>query len=620
MCGILGMTGSDIDLPNLDQALDTLIHRGPDWKDSVFLDNAVFLGHTRLSIIDLSPAGRQPMCNEDQTIWIIYNGEIYNFPELRTMLKDRGHIFKSCTDTEVIIHLYEEKGDECVKYLNGMFAFAIYDKRTKKIFLARDRLGIKPLYYTSFGGNLIFASEIKAMLKLKRVQKEVDMESLDKYMSFLWVPDPKTMFKNIYKLPPGHCLTYKDNNIYIKEYWDLRFQEKEMSEKAWVENILDKFEDIVRKHLISDVPLGIFLSGGVDSSAILAFMRKISGSSPKSYTTIFRRQDVRMTGSEDDSKYARSVAKLFKSDHTEIELCPDMVKLLPKIIYHMDEPVSDVSAIPTYLICQAAKEKLKVLLSGMGGDEIFAGYSWDLGSKLLDIYTKSNKPFNNEMNVLSRLFLNDTRSQFLRKVRKFIDVAKGRNGLLGFRTYITEFQKDNLYTERLKKCAENTYDAHMGYMNKVADKDMMTQMLYLDIKTFLPCLNLAYTDKMSMASSVEVRVPFLDHEFVELTASVPGKLKIKGIQQKYIYKKALKTILPKSILYRNKRGFGAPVNAWIKDMKPIIDDALSKKVIEKRGYFNYNFIEQIKKTGEHNWMNIWQLVVLELWHRTFIDT
>lgn len=621
MCGIFGVVGANLNFNDLAKTVDTLKHRGPDDTGSILIDNSVFLGHARLSIIDLSSAGNQPMCNEDQTVWITYNGEIYNFLELRKYLEKQGHKFKSRTDTEVILHLYEEKGQDCLEDLNGMFAFALWDKNKKLLFLARDRLGIKPLYYSYTNGNLIFASEIKALFEIEGIKREVDLQALDQYLTFLWVPDPKTIFKGIYKLPPGHYLIYKDKEVSIKEYWDLNFTEIDYTEKEWIEKILSKLEEVVKRHLISDVPLGVFLSGGIDSSTILAFMSKILNKRIKAYTTIFREEDMKQIQSEGDLQYARLVAKAFNAEHTEIKLGPNIVQLLPTVVYQMDEPVADVAPINTYLICQAAKGRLKVLLSGIGADEIFAGYPWDLGAKLLNVYGRVPKWIDYLLWASTPVLFNGMNFLYLRRLKKFIDIAHKKDGILGFRTFFTHTQKDKLYTGDLQENLRgfDAYQKHREYLKKVKDKDDLTQMLYLDIKTFLPCLNLAYTDKMSMANSIEVRVPFLDYELVEFAASMPSNLKIKWLRQKYIYKKAVETLLPQSVIKRRKLGFGAPIGAWRDELRPLIDDLLSEESVKKRGYFNYDLIRQIKNGSTDNWINIWQLLILELWHRIHID-
>ncbi len=619
MCGILGAINTRDNLDNFLKALDILRHRGPDDEGYYYEDN-VFLGSRRLSVIDLK-SGHQPMSNEDGSLQLIHNGEIYNFKELREDLSKKGHIFQTQSDTEAIIHAYEEYGYDCLKELRGMFAFAIWDKNKRALFLARDRLGIKPLYYASLNGSLIFASEIKAMLALDGVNKGVDLEALDQYLSFSWVPDPKTILKGIYKLPPGYFLVYKDGDLFIREYWDLKFDGGILTEKAWIERILDKFGKVTGEHLVSDVPLGIFLSGGVDSSAVLAFMSKVSTERIKAYTTIFREEDVKRIQSEDDSHYARLVARRFNVDHHEITLHPDIAGLLPEVTYYMDEPIADIAPITTYLICRAAGDKLKVLLSGMGGDEIFAGYPWDLGAKWLRAYAGLPGPIKSAIcAAVSAVFPNQN-YDFRRKLIKFLKVANGQDGILGFRVYFSQKEKGMLYSESMKEKLKNSdpYYKHNEYLKKVSDKDYLTQMLYLDIKTFLPCLNLAYTDKMSMANSIEVRVPFLDHEFVELAASIPSRLKIKGLEQKYIYKKALRGVLPREILQRRKVGFSAPVRAWQEELAPLINDLLSEQSINKRGYFNYDFIKELKNDRERKWFSIWQLLILELWHREFID-
>lgn len=622
MCGLAGFT-AEIGLKEKSELLKKMVqamrHRGPD-QQGYYQDEKIFLGACRLSIIDLA-GGAQPMQSEGGSIQLVYNGEIYNFKELQQELISQGHIFKSHSDTEVILHAYEEYGYSCLEKLRGMFAFALWDKRKEELFLARDRLGIKPLYYAHLNGQLIFASEIKAILQIETVKREIDLLALDQYLSFLWVPDPRTILKGIYKLPAGHYLIYKDKKIITRQYWDLRFRESELSEKEWQERIFNKFTEVIPRHLISDVPLGLFLSGGLDSSAVLALMSKSIKEKMTAYTTAFRKEDIKSIEVEDDLRYAKLAAQAFGAEHIVMTITPDIVRLLPKVVYHLDEPVGDIAAVTAYLISQAASSRFKVLLSGMGGDEVFAGYSWDLGAKLLGIYKKIPAPLNSIFNSCLN-FLPEHPSHFLlRRMKKLISAANTPECILGLRTFFKSQQKETLYTPDLISQLKDAdpYAQHLGYLNKVRDKDLLTQMLYLDIKTFLPGINLTYTDKMSMANSIEVRVPFLDHELVELAATLPSRLKIRGLQQKYIYKQALRNLLPAAIIKRRKAGFGAPLWAWLSDLEPLIADLLSQETVKKRGYFNYSFIHRLKENGRQNWIHIWQLLILEMWQRTFLD-
>jgi asparagine synthase (glutamine-hydrolysing) len=624
MCGLAGFTKEIREKERgalLRSMISSIRHRGPD-EEGYYEDEDISIGACRLSIIDIE-GGHQPMTNEDGSIRLAYNGEIYNFKELREDLSRNGHIFRTRSDTEVIVHAYEEYGYGCLEKLRGMFAFALWDKRKQLLFMARDRFGIKPIYYARLKEGLIFASEMKCLLQAKGLSREIDLEAIDQYLSFLWIPDPKTPFSAIRKLPGGHYLVYRNGEISIREYWDLRFAAEERSEKDWIEAIRSKLEETVKLHLESDVPIGVFLSGGVDSSAVLAYAAKFTTGKTRVYTTAFRREDIKKTDAEDDLKYAKLVAGVFNTEHDIITLTPDITKLLSKTVYHMDEPVADPAAIATYLICEATGGRLKVLLSGMGGDEIFAGYPWDLGAKFLEMYKRFPLSIGRIIpSCLSRLLPGGADYPLTRRLKKFAAAAGSEDGMLLFKTYFTKADKETLYAKDVKARLEgfSPYRKHAEYLKRTKDMDLLARMLYLDIKTFLPCLNLAYTDKMAMANSVEVRVPFLDHEFAELACAIPSGLKIRRLQQKYIYKRSLEGVLPEAILKRKKTGFGAPVGAWLDELRPLIDELLSEEAVKRRGYFNYETVRSITDGENCDWMRVWQLLILEIWHRVFIDS
>jgi len=635
MCGICGILGFD-DEPLIRRMTDIVAHRGPDDSGIYFSEeDKVGFGHRRLSIIDLSNAGHQPMSNSDKTIWITFNGEIFNFQDIRKELEAKGYRFRSNSDTEVIIYAYQEWGIGCLDKLNGQFAFGIWDAMKKQLFLARDRLGIKPLYYISVDGKFMFASEIKSLLESDIIKREIDLEALHCYLTFLWSPDPITMFKGIYKLPPGHYLLLKDGKITIQQYWDLKFEESDnYSEKYWEGKILEALTKATELQMISDVPLGAFLSGGIDSSTILALMHRITGKQVITYTVGFKREDLAYDIIPDDVQYARKVAPLFDTEYHEIMLEPEVVDLLPKLVWHLDEPVADGAVITTYLICKGSREKLTVLLSGMGGDEVFGGYPRYLAMKLAQYYNAI--PGFLRERLLQRIVghLPGAKpgkfTSLFRNTKKLVKSASlpFRQRYLGFGTYFTDTEKQQLYSDELKAATQhlNAYQRHLAYFEKVKDEHPLNQMMYIDIKTFLPCLNLTYTDKASMAASAEVRVPFLDHEFVELTAKIPAELKLHGWTRKYIFKKAMAADgkLPKEIVWRKKAGFGAPVRAWVmKDLNEMIHDLLSEENIKRRGFFDYRevkrIIEENQSGQEDNHLKIWQLLTLELWQRTFLD-
>jgi asparagine synthase (glutamine-hydrolysing) len=613
--------------------LARIAHRGPD-DEGIYVaetstDERVGLGHRRLSIIDLSPAGHEPMPDASGQVWLTFNGEIYNFKELRKQLESLGHRFRSETDAEVIIYAYREWGRDCLSRFNGMFAFALWDSRDESLLIARDRLGIKPLYYADTPAGFAFASEIKALLAIPGFDRAVDLAAMDQFMTFLWTPDPKTAFQGVSKLPPGHYLIHRDGRSEVFEYWDLTFDEDDsISEAEWVERLRDQITRSVRAQMIADVPLGAFLSGGLDSSTIVALMTGMATEKVTTYTFGFKQEDLRYDILEDDVRYARQAGREFQTDYYEEFLEPHVMDLLPKLVYHMDEPVADPAIITSYLICRTARERLTVLLSGMGGDEVFAGYPRHAAVKVAEAY-------NIIPSFLSRPVVRALPGakpgKFTALFRNTKKLAKSaalpeRERYLGFGTYFTEEEKRELYSGRMREASSefNPYGEHQKYFDRVAGEDFINQMLYVDLKTFLPCLNLTYTDKTSMASSMEVRVPLLDHELIELAARMPARLKLKGLTGKYILKRAAESWLPREIIHRKKAGFSAPVRAWlVRDLREMVEDLLSQSNIERRGYFDYRAVRRLIDENlsgrEDNSLKVFQLLTLELWHRAFID-
>jgi asparagine synthase (glutamine-hydrolysing) len=632
MCGICGVVGR-ADAQLIKEMLARMAHRGPD-DEGVYLSETsggdrVGLGHRRLSIIDLSPAGHEPMTDSSGQLWLTFNGEIYNFRELRRELEHRGYRFRSETDAEVIIYAYREWGRESLSRLNGMFAFAIWDAEDESLFIARDRLGIKPLYYADTPAGFAFASEIKALYAIAGFDRSVDLAALDQFMTFLWTPDPHTAFRGVYKLPPAHYLVYKEGRAEVFEYWDLKFDEDySLNEDEWAEAVREQVERSVRAQMISDVPLGAFLSGGLDSSTITALMSGMTERKVTTYTFGFRREDLRYDIIEDDVKWARVAGERFGVDYHEAMLDPRVMELLPKLVYHMDEPVADPAIITSYLICSAARERLTVLLSGMGGDEVFAGYPRHTAVKVADAYNLIPQFISRPVVAAMPGARPGRLTALFRNTKKLARSAALplRERYLGFGTYFTGEEKRGLYSSELREATGSldAYREHRKYFDRVAGEDFINQMLYIDLKTFLPCLNLAYTDKTSMASSVEVRVPLLDHELVEMAARIPARLKLKGLTGKYILKRAARRWLPREIVNRRKAGFSAPVRAWLVcELREMVEDLLSEPNIRRRGYFNYpgvrRLIDENLSGREDNSLKVFQLLTLELWHRTFID-
>jgi asparagine synthase (glutamine-hydrolysing) len=632
MCGICGLVGK-ADEQLIQKMLASIAHRGPDDEGIYIAESAnserVGLGHRRLSIIDLSPAGHEPMSDAQGEIWLTYNGEIYNFKEIRKELEKRGHKFKSESDAEVVIYAYREWGLNALAMFNGMFAFAIWDARNNSLLLARDRLGIKPVYYANTPSGFAFASEIKAILEIPNFKREVDLESLNQFLSFLWTPDPDTMFYGVKKLPPAHFLIYQNGHAEVRQYWDLEFNEDDsLSETDWVERVREQVERSVRAQMIADVPLGAFLSGGVDSSSIVSLMTGMVSQKVTTYTFGFKSEDLRYDILEDDVKYAREIGAKLETDYHESFFEPQVMDLLPKLVYHMDEPIADPAAITSYLICKAARERLTVLLSGMGGDEVFAGYPRHIAVKIAEAYNLIPSFISRPLVEAMPASMPGRFNSVFRNTKKLARSAALplRERYLGYCTYFKEDEKAKLYSDAMNAATLdfNALAAHQKYFDKVADEDFVNQMLYVDMKTFLPCLNLTYTDKTSMAASMEVRVPLLDHELVEMAARIPARLKIKGLTRKYVLKKAAEKWLPRNIIYRKKAGFSAPLRSWLqKDLRQMVEDLLSESNIKQRGYFDYAEVRRLIDDNlagrEDNGLKIFQLLTLELWHRQFID-
>ena len=629
MCGICGVLSSQNRLVEdnlIKRMLNMISHRGPD-DSGIFIDKNIALGIQRLSIIDIQ-GGHQPIHNEDKTIWIVFNGEIYNYPELRELLQKKGHVFYTETDTECVVHLYEEMGIECVKELNGMFAFAIWDSIREHLYLVRDRLGIKPLYYAKSDGNLIFASEIKAILEHPAVDRNVDMTSLHDYLTFLYVPSPRTMFQGISKLPAAHWLRFANGNTSIERYWDLQFSHEEnaASEEEYVEQVYESLRESVKMRLMSEVPLSAFLSGGVDSSGIVAIMAGMMDEPVKTFSIGFKSK-----GLHNELPYARIMAEQYGTEHHEFIVEPDAVELISKVVWHLDEPMADASAILNYLVAQMAKEYVTVVLTGLGADEVFAGYRRYCGDRLAQRYktipTAIRYGFEKTVSILpasaeSRLL------NYSRLAKKFVAGTQLSPEERYFRwnSFFTEELKNSLYSEELKARLNGrpSFAVLERYFEDAGSSEFLDKAQYVDQKTYLVEDPLTLTDKMSMANSLEARVPFLDHKLVELSAKIPPSMRLKGLKTKYILKKALDGVVPKSILRRQKQGFSMPIDSWLRNgLSDWCADLLSRERIEERGYFNYDtvrWIVQEHQEGKKDFsQHIWALLLLEVWHTIFLD-
>jgi len=644
MCGISGLVNCG-DRETLARMTHVQAHRGPDdsglW-DRRFPDGSyIGLGSRRLAILDLSPLGHMPMCNEGRTLWITYNGEIYNFAELRRELENKGHRFVSHTDTEVVLHLYEQEGPDCVKRLNGMFAFAICDMRsaTPTLFMARDHFGVKPFYYFHDGDHFAFASEIKALLQVPGIEAELDPQSLHQYLTFLWVPDPKTMFSRISKLPAGHHAILREGELKIAQYWDLTFPSANhtcaRSEADLAEEVRERFRSSVEAQMISDVPIGAFLSAGLDSSSIVAMMRQATNQPVRTYTVTFPREYRVGETTLDDPDVATRLAHHLGCENQRIVVEPDVTDLLPRLVWHMDEPTADPAIITAYLVCREARKQATVLLSGVGGDELFAGYRKHVAHYWAQAYralpSLARGMMEGALGALPSFRGTRLKGQ-LRLARKMARSASlgPVDRFIANCTYLDDTQKSGLYAPDLAaQIADfDPTELHREAFERVREADFLHQMLYLDTKIFMTSLNLTYNDKMSMASSVEVRVPFLDKELAEFVAwNVPPDLKIKGSWKpttKYIFRQAMRDILPREVLRQPKAGFAAPVDYWLAhDLKEMVDDLLSPAQLGKRGLFRPEvvgrFIEE-HRSGRRDWsMQLWQFLTLELWMRTFLD-
>jgi asparagine synthase (glutamine-hydrolysing) len=615
---------------------DTMVHRGPDGDGVICLSAPeggvpATLGHRRLSIIDPTPRGAQPMSYADGRYWITYNGELYNFRALRRELERDGLQFASDCDTEVVLALYARHGVEMLSKMNGIFAFAIWDTVKSELFLARDRLGVKPLYYhQTLDDRLYFASEVKALLAAL-ARPRVRHDVIGHFLTFLWVPDPDTMFEGVSKLPPGHYAIFRDGRLRVSQYWDMTFAPEERPLKEWSSLVRDGIGDAVLRQTVSDVPLGSFLSGGIDSSAIVAALSRISDPIT-TYTVGFTPEDLAHEIIPDDIRYSRMVAREFDVDYHEHILTADIIDLLPRVIWHMDEPVADPAAITTLLICGAARRSLTVVLSGMGGDEIFAGYPRHLAARIGQVTDAVPRPLRSALRggLEGRMTLG--RPGRLRGPRR--NLLKYLGGIdtspqeryLTYCSYYRPQQLDRLLAPDMRDAlrSRDPFERHNEHFERVADQHWLNQLLYVDMKTFLPCLNLTYTDKMSMAASTEVRVPFLDDELVALSGRIPPDLKLRHFRRKYIFKRSMEGTLPRKVIWRSKAGFGAPIRSWMKnDLQPLLDDLLSPQDVASRGLFDAAEVQRLRRANdagtEDNALRLWALLTLELWHQQFID-
>jgi asparagine synthase (glutamine-hydrolysing) len=625
MCGICGFYEYEAQRPAeariLDDMLRVLRHRGPD-DAGVYLDKGLALGMRRLSIIDLA-GGKQPIRNEDGSVVLIFNGEIYNYRSLGDLLKSRGHILTTCSDTEVIVHLYEDYGPECLQHLRGMFGFALWDARRRQLFIARDRLGIKPLYFTQAGGRLIFGSEIKAILQHPAVEARMDLAALNHYLSLKYVPAPQTMFAGISALPPGCSLTCDAQGVRIHRYWDVSFANQGHSdhrEEVYAEQLEALLREAVQLHVVSDVPFGAFLSGGLDSSTIVALMSQFLQEPVKTYSVGFEGDGEAFS----ELPYARAVAKQFQTDHHEVFIRPaHFTDLAEKVSWHLDQPLAEYATLANYMVAELAARDVKMVLTGEGGDELFAGYARYAGERLSPLFRIFPASFRSLTAAAS------SRLPGLRRQKLALYALSQSTEAMRFFNWFPLFNseiKQALLSPEVKAVlnGEETDRVFAEHLERTDAADPLSRMLYVDTKLWLPDLLLARGDKMSMAASLEARVPLLDHKLVDFAASLPQTLKVRGLVRKYLLKKVSRAWLPRKIVYRKKQGFPMPVSAWLrKEARPLVRDALSPAVVRRRGLFNPAFVEKLINEHESGFADhgslLWGLISVELWQRIFLD-
>jgi asparagine synthase (glutamine-hydrolysing) len=602
---------------------DAIVHRGPD-DEGQYVDKNVGIGMRRLSIIDLG-GGHQPMSNEDGTVWIVFNGEIYNHRQLREELTSRGHRFATRADTEAIIHAYEEWGERCPEKLNGMFGFAIWDSNKQLLLLARDRIGIKPLYYYYSPEKFVFASELKSLLQDRSVPRRVDLSALDTFLTFEYIPAPMSIFEGVRKLPAGHTLVWRDGEISVKQYWDVDGVERAVEPASACEELRSLLEDAVRIRLMSDVPLGAFLSGGIDSSSIVAHMARIVDRPVKTFSIGFK------DSSYNELEYAREVARQYRTEHYEFILEPDIVELTDKLVHFLDEPFGDFSIFPTYLVSKMARQHVTVVLSGDGGDELFAGYETYKADRLAQRYSRIPdlvrraviQPFVEALPPTSK------KKGLINKAKRFVEGAQYPEDLghVRWMIFLADEEKRRLYSHDVLSSlnGNDAADFVRRHFRRAASGDPLNRQLYVDIKTYLVDDILVKVDRMSMATSLEARVPFLDHRVVEFAARLPSSLKLYNGESKWILKQAMGDLLPPKIQRRGKEGFSIPIKNWLKnELRPLMLEVLSPANIKRSGFFDpqevQRLVDEHLRNVENHSHRLWALMMFGIWHDTYLNS
>ncbi|HJR05835.1 MAG TPA: asparagine synthase (glutamine-hydrolyzing) [Pyrinomonadaceae bacterium] len=628
MCGIVGMVrreGRAVDAGVLARMNEAIRHRGPDEEGS-YLKSSVGIAMRRLAIIDLK-SGQQPMHNDGRTVWIVFNGEIYNYKEVRAELIKRGHAFHTDCDTEVVLHAYDEYGADCPKHLRGMFAFAIWDERRDELFLARDRVGKKPLLYARLTDGLVFGSEFAALLEHPDISREIDREAIHHYLTFMCVPAPLTAYRDIRKLEPGHTLRYtpRDGEVKIERYWQPDFSKKtRMSEAEAGERAVEILREAVRVRLMSEVPLGAFLSGGVDSSAVVALMSEVSSSPVKTFSIGFEEQDF------SELHHARRVAEHVGAEHHEFIVRPDAMEVLPTLVEHYGEPYADSSAIPTYYVSRETRRHVTVALNGDGGDECFAGYERYAAMKLAGKYRSVPGLLREGLikNAVAFYPTSETRRSRARDLKRFLDAASlpTVERYMRWISVLDASAKDDLYTEdfRREMAGHKASDFIAPWFAHANGAGLVDASLLADTMTYLPNDLLVKVDIASMAVSLEARSPFLDHHVIEFAASLPENLKLRGLTTKYLLKRVLAKLLPAENLQRRKMGFGVPIGHWLRgEMQKFLRETLLSEKALARGFFRPEAVTrmvELHTRGERDYAHqLWTLLMLELWFQRFID-